>query len=340
MTLAKILIKTIPDPVFCATDSCLPRWRLIAGGINHTKRIWMLDKIQIRVKGKERVHRRSFSGETLERLIVPPGGYCLKPEQVVAAEICDDGKIKKPQSVNVTMLFSARNGTTTSVVKKVELPRYKTLWLDFPLVGRWTVANGRTDNHCLGAQFGFDFVTPEDMEIHLKPDRGRFRLDDFSSLGRPIYSPSDGIVVSCSNRERDYRRPFKQTIGDKPVNLRTFVGNHVLIETADRQFIMLAHMLNQSIRVRVGDSVSAGNYLGKVGNSGNTTGPHLHIEVLRVKPDFSQKWGSAVLPSGLPFGFRNIARLQNESAVVMSRCVPKKLDQLESDRKQPTRGLP
>ena len=92
----------------------------------------------------------------------------------------------------------------------------------------------------------------------------------------------------------------------------------MLIETTDRQFILLAHMLRQSVRVRVGDAVSAGDYLGDVGNSGNTIGPHLHIEVLGAKPDFSQSNSNAILPAGLPFGFKGVTRTRKASLVVMS----------------------
>lgn len=283
----KIEIVTVSEEVFCATDSCLPRWRFVAAAINRTNRVWVLEKISIRVKGGGRVHRRAFSGDGLERLILQ-GGLSLKRKGVVAAEIGDDGKMKAPGSVSVHMFFSGRNGSSTSAARGIDLSRYNTIWLDFPLAGLWATANGRRDHHCLGRQFGFDFVTPQDMEIHLRPEQRRVSLDAFSSLGKPLYSPTDGVVVSCSNGQRDHRRPLKQTIGDEPVSLRKLVGNHVLIETADRQFILLAHMLKRSMSVQVGDVVSAGDYLGDVGNSGNTTGPHLHIEVLRARPEFSQ----------------------------------------------------
>ena len=332
-----IEIITVPGQVFCATDSSLPRWRFIAAAINRTNRVWLIEKVRIRVKGGGRVHTRTLSGDSLKRLILQ-GDLSVKPKGVVVVEIADDGEMKSPISVSLRMFFSGRDGSNTSVVGEVALPRYKTIWLDFPLAGLWTSANGRKDHHCLGSQFGFDFVTPEDMEIHLKPEQKKITLDAFSSLGKPLYSPADGVVVSCSNGERDYRRPLKQTIGNKPVSLRKLVGNHVLIETADRQFILLAHMLKQSLKVRVGDIVSVRDYLGDVGNSGNTTGPHLHIEILQARPDFSQPAKNAALPTGLPFGFKNVTRHRKELVSVMHRCVPRKLDQLENNRRQLTTG--
>ncbi len=332
-----IEIITVPDQVFCATDLCLPRWRLITAAINRTNRVWVLVKIRIRVKGGGRIYTRTFSGDVLERLILQ-GSLSLKRKGVVAIEIGDNGKAKSPSSVSICMFFSGRNGSSTSVTKKVDLSRYKTIWLDFPLAGQWTATNGRKDHHCLGRQFGFDFVTPEDMALHLKPEQSKASLDAFSSMGKPLYSPADGVVVSCSNGERDYRRLFKLTIGNKAVTLGKMVGNHVLIETGDSQFILLAHMLRHSLNVRVGDVVSAGDYLGDVGNSGNTSGPHLHIEVLHAKPDFSKEVKNAVFPSGLPFGFRSVIRTRKKEARKMGKCVPDKFDVLENGRRQLTTG--
>jgi murein DD-endopeptidase MepM/ murein hydrolase activator NlpD len=57
-------------------------------------------------------------------------------------------------------------------------------------------------------------------------------------------------------------------------------GNYVLIECGDIE-VLLAHMQQGSVTVAVNDQVSTGEPLGKVGNSGNTTEPHLHIHAER-----------------------------------------------------------
>ena len=75
----------------------------------------------------------------------------------------------------------------------------------------------------------------------------------------------------------------------------------------------LAHMQRNSVRVAVGDVVKPGDVLGLVGNSGNTSEPHLHIHVQNVADFFDP---NAV---GLPLEFENYLANGNRSRVV-SRC--------------------
>lgn len=56
-------------------------------------------------------------------------------------------------------------------------------------------------------------------------------------------------------------------------------GNHVMIEHQDGNYTVYAHLYEDSITVKEGDSVIAGEVIAKVGSTGNSTGPHLHFEV-------------------------------------------------------------
>lgn len=57
-------------------------------------------------------------------------------------------------------------------------------------------------------------------------------------------------------------------------------GNMVLINHGDGYKTRYAHMVSGSMTVSVGDYVEAGQTIGKVGSTGNSTGPHLHFEVI------------------------------------------------------------
>ena len=56
-------------------------------------------------------------------------------------------------------------------------------------------------------------------------------------------------------------------------------GNYIDIQVWDGTIIRLAHQL-PSNRVSVGDHVYAGNQIGLVGNTGSSTGEHVHIEAI------------------------------------------------------------
>ena len=56
-------------------------------------------------------------------------------------------------------------------------------------------------------------------------------------------------------------------------------GNYVIIDHGGGVHTLYAHMLNGSLKVSAGQSVSAGQAIGNIGSTGNVTGPHLHFEV-------------------------------------------------------------
>jgi murein DD-endopeptidase MepM/ murein hydrolase activator NlpD len=79
------------------------------------------------------------------------------------------------------------------------------------------------------------------------------------------------------------------------MNSEQVAGNHVIIDHGAGEHSVLAHLRNGSVRVRPGDRVAAGRQLGKCGNSGNPSEPHLHYQ-LQNGPEFG-------VAAGLPARF-------------------------------------
>jgi murein DD-endopeptidase MepM/ murein hydrolase activator NlpD len=65
-----------------------------------------------------------------------------------------------------------------------------------------------------------------------------------------------------------------------PITLETVGGNHVILDIGAGRYAFYAHLRPGSLRVKPGDRVKKGQLLAKLGNSGNSTEPHLHFHLM------------------------------------------------------------
>jgi hypothetical protein len=98
-------------------------------------------------------------------------------------------------------------------------------------------------------------------------------LSRHAAYGETVYSPCDGEVVAAFGDAPDNHPP--DTDVARPA------GNHVWIRHDDGTYVVLAHLMRGSVGVGAGERVRRGQPLARVGNSGNTTAPHLHIHAVR-----------------------------------------------------------
>ena len=101
-------------------------------------------------------------------------------------------------------------------------------------------------------------------------------LDAYEIFDRAVVAPCDGIVSGTSDGAPD--APIGRADPLKPA------GNHVLLFCAAGRAgitLLLAHFRSGSVAVARGDRVRRGTLLGRVGNSGNSTEPHLHVHAVR-----------------------------------------------------------
>jgi hypothetical protein len=98
---------------------------------------------------------------------------------------------------------------------------------------------------------------------------------DFRAWDLPIHAVADGTVLDASDGMDD-----NTVIGKLPDPTPSPVGgNYVWLSHADGTRTYYTHMRKGSITVAIGQTVTAGQILGHLGNSGNTSGPHIHVEV-------------------------------------------------------------
>ena len=141
-----------------------------------------------------------------------------------------------------------------------------------------------------------DWVTPELFAIDwIREVDGRFysgdgtQNTDWVGFGEPIHAVADGTVVLTRDGLPDIP-PMTKNPG-----LRTpedYAGNNVIVAIGHGRYAVFDHLVRGSVRVRRGQRVRAGQVVGKLGNSGNTDGPHLHFGI-EARPDS--------LAQGLPF---------------------------------------
>jgi len=96
-------------------------------------------------------------------------------------------------------------------------------------------------------------------------------------FGKEVRAPAAGVVVRALDGVRD------NLPGE--TDREHLVGNHVVIQIAKDRYVLLAHLRTGSIRVKPGDVVDISQTVGACGNSGNSTEPHLHVQV-QDRPDY------------------------------------------------------
>ena len=118
--------------------------------------------------------------------------------------------------------------------------------------------------------------------------------------GREILAPAAGTVTYARNDVPDNPHPGRDdtlyTALHDPV--MAYAGNCVMIDHGNSEFSVMMHMQLGSVMVKVGDRVAAGQVIGKLGNSGNAFGPHVHYQL--------QSGPRLFVDQGLPFKFQNI----------------------------------
>jgi len=136
-----------------------------------------------------------------------------------------------------------------------------------PLNGKW-----------VGAQrWAVDWMQLDENNLMFKGDR--LKLQSYPHYGQEIIAVADGIVLETRNDQPD------QVPGKLPEGLQFDVvcGNFVLQDIGDGYSAFYAHMIPGSVRVKAGDKVKRGQVLGLIGNSGNTSAPHLHFHIVKGK---------------------------------------------------------
>ncbi|WP_326698850.1 M23 family metallopeptidase [Streptomyces sp. NBC_01754] len=189
-----------------------------------------------------------------------------------------------------------------------------------PVTGRWTALNSPADRvpshgiHAYGQTYAIDVVAEPETEAEGRRPPFRWvwpvarRNEDFPAFGAPLLAVAEGTVVHASDGQRDhlsrnsgpalaYLMLFEGAVRDM-AGAHRVVGNHIVLDIGDGTYAMYAHIRRGSLQVKAGDTVRTGQRLARCGNSGNSTEPHVHFQLMD-HPDLD-------LARGVPFSWRGV----------------------------------
>ncbi len=208
----------------------------------------------------------------------------------------------------------------------------------FPLKGEWAALHmpaERVPSHgtdYFGQRYAFDFarLLGPYKKAYWKPIwhhlLGRVRVEDCHGWGATVLAPFDGEVVAAGDgwpdRERlnllwDLLRASFSADDATPDDYRPLTGNYILLEGRPG-VALLAHLRLGSVQVRAGQSVREGEPVAAVGNSGNSTTPHLHFHLMDGRDPFKAE--------GLPCKFRRYERFRDGAWEEVFDCIPDTLE--------------
>ncbi|WP_235355105.1 M23 family metallopeptidase [Brevibacterium linens] len=206
-----------------------------------------------------------------------------------------------------------------------------------PVQGRWLGMNSpvsKVPSHGVrvyGQTYAIDLV--HDPDGTPRPTFGGpivRAAHEYPAFGQPVFAMVTGTVVRASDWRRDHRARSNwfgliylmvegavREIGGPGF----IVGNHVTIRTDDSVYATIAHLQRRSITVQVGDRVTAGTRIGACGNSGNSSEPHVHAQLM----DRMALWTA----QGVPMVFADITLDTN----------PEKVDALPKNEQRMTSSI-
>lgn len=150
-------------------------------------------------------------------------------------------------------------------------------------------------------RFAIDWIKLDDQNRAFVGEESK--VESWRGYGEPIYSVADGVVVNIYD-DTDEQVPGQPVKGITPESIG---GNMLVVDIGGGEYAFYAHLQRGSLKAKLGDRVTTGQVLGLLGNTGNSTAPHLHFHLMD---------GTSPLDAnGLPYVF---TRFSGRGAVAMA----------------------
>lgn len=222
--------------------------------------------------------------------------------------------------------------------------------VEFPLRGEWLSPNTpgtKIPSHGtdqLGTRYAYDFIqvdwnrpgNPAYRVSLMKYLLSGVQLSDYYCWGQEIYAPCDGIVIVAedgyienpkTNLFADMSNAYKNAHYFDPNkdNAQLIAGNYIIIKHSEGIYAAICHLQTGSIQVSVGDIITKGDVIGKMGHSGNSFAPHLHFQLM----DSS----NIATANGLACAFEEYEVFRNGKWEKVTNGIPTSKDRIRSPQK-------
>jgi hypothetical protein len=145
-------------------------------------------------------------------------------------------------------------------------------------------------------RFAIDWIRLDDKGAHVHDDEAK--PADWYGYGAGVIAVADATVAATRD---DVAEPTSVVAGPSRVPIGDAAGNYVALDLGDGRYAFYEHLKPGSIAVKKGQHVRRGQAIGKLGFTGESTGPHLHFHVAD---------NNALLDAeGLPYGIDNFTVL-------------------------------
>jgi hypothetical protein len=275
-----------------------------------------ITKLEVNGKDDQKiVATLSATGKQLATMFVPIGGDGTKPNDP-ALKSGETGVFfifvdwlpgqDDPDTFDTAITIEQhgeRSGSGTIHTAALEVNQDDPIVIRSPLLGKnWQAANGPSNNSPhrramlpvngqphIGQRYAIDW-------IQLGDDGKSFTGDEhdnksYHAWDQEIHAVADGKLVEV----KDGIPENVPNSGKLAVQMTydTLAGNHIIQQLSEDHYAAYAHLRPGTIKVKVGDTVHAGDVLAHLGNTGNSSEPHLHFQVCDA-PSF-------LASEGLPF---------------------------------------
>jgi len=187
-------------------------------------------------------------------------------------------------------------------------PLYGPNWLDgnscCDMTAHRNALNPLSGGLWAAERFAIDYIQLRADGTMVSGDPGK--LDSYPYFGADIHAVADGPVVSVVDGLPE-QVPTRNPTG---LRLEDYGGNHIVQGIGNGNYAFYAHLETGSGTVKVGATLSTGQVIASLGNTGNSDAPHLHFHVMST-PD-------PLRSDGLPFvidTFRLDSRVTSQDAL-------------------------